>query len=144
MTIYAATELMCVITMCAITTCAITAWAMATYQHVEYGEDAPQDAVDGQPQLLVARYKAQRSERGSPLYRLYIGIADGVSIGRVWPCRRRCRYRADIEPQLLVARYKAQLSERGSPSISALYRHRRRRVHWAMDMPSAMPIIEPI
>ena len=42
-------------------------------------------------------------------YRLYIGIADGTSIARVWACRyskrpprvwacrRRCRHRADIE-----------------------------------------------
>ena len=34
----------------------------------------------------------------SALYRLYIGIADGMPIARVWTCRRRCRYRADIEP----------------------------------------------
>ena len=24
------------------------------------------------------------------LYRLYLGIADGMSVARVWACRRRC------------------------------------------------------
>ena len=39
----------------------------------------------------------------SVLYRLYLGIADGTSIARVWACRYskrppRSRYRADIGP----------------------------------------------
>ena len=61
------------------------------------------ELADGDTDVLEAAREA--------LYRLYLGIADGMPIARVWACwyskrpprrrayRRRCRDRADIEPR---------------------------------------------
>ena len=50
--------------------------------------------------------RRQASAPSTSLYRLYLGIADGMSVAWVWACRyskcRRCRARADIEPPVLA------------------------------------------